>query len=47
MLSTLKNSAAAGYQGAVKIELLQGAGLLSFFMVLTIVFSLGERVTWG
>ena len=28
MLSTLKNNAAAGYQGPVKIELLKGEGLL-------------------
>ena len=28
-LPTLKNNAAAGYQGPVKIELLKGAGLLS------------------
>ena len=28
MLPTLKNNAAAGYQGSVKIELLKGAGLL-------------------
>ena len=28
MLPTLKNNAAAGYQGPVKIELLKGAGLL-------------------
>ena len=28
MLSTLKNDAAAGYQGPVKIELLKGEGLL-------------------
>ena len=34
MLPTLKNNAAAGYQGPLKIELLKGAGLLSFFMVL-------------
>ena len=27
MLSTLKNNAAAGYQGPVKIEVLKGAGL--------------------
>ena len=27
MLPTLKNNAAAGYQGPVKIELLKGAGL--------------------
>ena len=31
MLPTLKNNAAAGYQGPVKIELLKGAGLLSSF----------------
>ena len=30
MLSTLKNNAAAGYQGPVKIELLKGVGLLIF-----------------
>ena len=29
MIPTLKNNAAAGYQGPVKIELLKGAGLLS------------------
>ena len=29
MLPTLKNNAAAGYQGPVKIELLKGVGLLS------------------
>ena len=29
MLPTLKNNAAAGYQGPVKIKLLKGAGLLS------------------
>ena len=28
MLPALKNNAAAGYQGQVKIELLKGAGLL-------------------
>ena len=28
MIPTLKNNAAAGYQGPVKIELLKGAGLL-------------------
>ena len=28
MLPTLKNNAAAGYQGPVKIELLKGTGLL-------------------
>ena len=28
MLPILKNNAAAGYQGPVKIELLEGAGLL-------------------
>ena len=28
MLPTLKNNAAVGYQGPVKIELLKGAGLL-------------------
>ena len=28
MFPTLKNNAAAGYQGSVKIELLKGAGLL-------------------
>ena len=28
MLPTLKNNAAAGYKGPVKIELLKGAGLL-------------------
>ena len=28
MLPTLKNNAAAGYQGPVKIKLLKGAGLL-------------------
>ena len=28
MLPTLKNNAAAGYQGPVKIELLKGAGQL-------------------
>ena len=28
MLSTLKNNAAAGYQGPVKKELLKGVGLL-------------------
>ena len=28
MFPTLKNNAAAGYQGPVKIELLKGAGLL-------------------
>ena len=28
MLSTLKNNAAAGYQGPVKIKLLKGSGLL-------------------
>ena len=30
MLPTLKNNAAVGYQGPVKIELLKGAGLLGF-----------------
>ena len=30
MLPTLKNNAAAGYQGPVKIKLLKGAGLLGF-----------------
>ena len=29
MLPTLKNNAAAGYKGSVKIELLKGASLLS------------------
>ena len=29
MLPTLKNNAAAGYKGPVKIELLKGTGLLS------------------
>ena len=33
MLSTLKNNAAAGYQGPVKIELLKGAGLLQPLIV--------------
>ena len=28
MLPTLKNNAAAGYEGPLKIELLKGAGLL-------------------
>ena len=28
MLPTLKNNAAVGYKGTVKIELLEGAGLL-------------------
>ena len=31
MLSTLKNNAAAGYKGPVKIDLLKGAYLLSSF----------------
>ena len=31
MLPTLKNNAAAGYQGPVKIGLLKGAGLLAAF----------------
>ena len=30
MFPALKNNAAAGYQGPVKIELLKGAGLLRF-----------------
>ena len=29
MLPTLKDNAAAGYQGPVKMELLKGAGLLT------------------
>ena len=29
MLPTLKNNAAAGYQGPVEIEILKGAGLLT------------------
>ena len=30
MLPTQKNNAAAGYKGPVEIELLKGAGLLTF-----------------
>ena len=33
MFPALKNNAAAGYQGPVKIQLLEGAGLLLFFSV--------------
>ena len=33
MLSTLKNNAAAGYQGPGKIQLLKGAGLLQPLIV--------------
>ena len=35
MLPTLKNNAAAGYKGPVKIELLKGAGLLHFKIIIT------------
>ena len=35
MLPTRKNNAAAGYQGAVKMELLKGAGLLIKGNILT------------
>ena len=30
MLPTIKNNAAAGYQGPVKVELLKGVGVLFF-----------------
>ena len=48
MISTLKNNAASGYQGPVKIELLKGAGLLflcsfSLFFFQTL-FSLGASL---
>ena len=34
MLPALKNNAAAGYQGPVKIELLNGVGLLKSLLVM-------------
>ena len=38
MLTTLKNNAAAGYQGPVKIELLKGTGLPRPCVNLTLTF---------
>ena len=40
MLPTLKNNAAAGYQGPVKIELLKREGLLTRILEVIIIYFL-------